>query len=82
MRLAGRRLTKDGVLVIRAERFRTQEQNREDARDRLAELGAASDVCAAATHCDTTDTGLEGAPHRGEGQAEHDQAPAESQAGA
>jgi ribosome-associated protein len=38
MRLAGRRLTKDGVLVIRAERFRTQEQNREDARDRLAEL--------------------------------------------
>jgi hypothetical protein len=30
--------TKDGVLVIRAERFRTQEQNREDARDRLAEL--------------------------------------------
>lgn len=38
MRLAGRRVTKDGVLVIRAERFRTQEQNREDARDRLAEL--------------------------------------------
>ena len=38
MRLAGRRLTKDGVLVIRAERFRTQEQNRKDARDRLAEL--------------------------------------------
>ena len=38
MRLAGRRLTKDGVLVIRAERFRTQEQNRQDARDRLAEL--------------------------------------------
>jgi len=44
--------------------------------------GAASDVCAAGTHCDTTDTGLEGAPHRGEGQAEHDQASAESQAGA
>jgi hypothetical protein len=38
MRLAGRRLTKDGVLVIRAVRFRTQGQNREDARDRLAEL--------------------------------------------
>jgi ribosome-associated protein len=38
MGLAGRRLTKDGVLVIRAERFRTQEQNREDARDRLVEL--------------------------------------------
>jgi ribosome-associated protein len=37
-RLAGRRLTKDGVLVIRAERFRTQEQNRTDARARLAAL--------------------------------------------
>jgi ribosome-associated protein len=38
MRLAGRRLTKDGVLVIRADRFRTQEMNRSDARSRLAEL--------------------------------------------
>mgnify|MGYP001278531605 CR=1 FL=1 len=38
MRLAGRRLTKDGVLVIRADRFRNQEQNRSDARDRLAAL--------------------------------------------
>lgn len=37
-RLAGRRLTKDGVLVIRADRFRTQEQNRADARARLDEL--------------------------------------------
>jgi ribosome-associated protein len=37
-RLAGRRLTKEGVLVIRAERFRTQEQNRADARERLADL--------------------------------------------
>jgi ribosome-associated protein len=38
MRLAGRRLNKEGVLVIRADRFRTQEQNRADARARLAEL--------------------------------------------
>ncbi len=37
-RLAGRRLTKDGVIVIRADRFRTQEMNRNDARARLAEL--------------------------------------------
>ena len=36
--LAGRRLTKDGILVIRAERFRTREQNRADARARLIEL--------------------------------------------
>ena len=38
VRLAGRRLTKEGVLVIRAERFRTQEQNRADARARLIDL--------------------------------------------
>jgi ribosome-associated protein len=37
-RLAGRRITDDGVLVIRAERFRTQERNRADARERLASL--------------------------------------------
>ena len=37
-RLAGRRLTADGVLVITAARFRTQEQNRADARARLVEL--------------------------------------------
>lgn len=37
-RLAGQRLTTEGVIVIRADRFRTQERNREDARERLAEL--------------------------------------------
>ena len=31
-----RRVTADGVLVIAAQRFRTQERNREDARERLA----------------------------------------------
>ena len=36
--LAGRRLTKDGVLVITADRFRSQERNREDALARLVEL--------------------------------------------
>ena len=39
-RLAGRRLTRDGVLVLNAQRFRTQERNRQDARDRLAALVA------------------------------------------
>lgn len=38
VRLAGRRITDEGVLVIRAERHRTQERNREDARARLADL--------------------------------------------
>ena len=33
-----RRMTLEGVMVISAQRFRTQERNREDARERLAEL--------------------------------------------
>ncbi|MGA7072387.1 alternative ribosome rescue aminoacyl-tRNA hydrolase ArfB [Bradyrhizobium sp.] len=37
-RLAGQRMTKDGVIVIHARRFRTQERNRSDAIDRLLEL--------------------------------------------
>jgi ribosome-associated protein len=36
--LAGRRLTKDGVLVITAARFRSQERNREDALARFVAL--------------------------------------------
>jgi ribosome-associated protein len=36
--LAGRRLTRDGVLVLTAQRHRTQERNRQDALDRLIEL--------------------------------------------
>lgn len=36
--LAGRRMTKDGVIVITANQFRTQEQNRKDAKDRLVAL--------------------------------------------
>jgi ribosome-associated protein len=38
MTLAGRRMTADGVLVIDARRFRTQERNRQDALARLVEL--------------------------------------------
>jgi ribosome-associated protein len=37
-RVAGQRMTKDGVIVIHAQRFRTQERNRADATDRLLEL--------------------------------------------
>ena len=37
-RLAGRRLTKDGVLVITAARYRSQERNRADALARLVAL--------------------------------------------
>jgi ribosome-associated protein len=38
MRLAGRRLTKEGVIVIIAQSHRAQERNRADARDRLFAL--------------------------------------------
>lgn len=38
IRLAGRRMTGEGVLIIEASRFRTRERNRRDARDRLADL--------------------------------------------
>ncbi|MDX6749502.1 alternative ribosome rescue aminoacyl-tRNA hydrolase ArfB [Geminicoccaceae bacterium 1502E] len=37
-KLAGRRLTREGVLVLTAQRFRTQERNRQDALERLVEL--------------------------------------------
>jgi ribosome-associated protein len=37
-RLAGRRLTLDGVLILIAQRHRTQERNRADALERLVEL--------------------------------------------
>jgi ribosome-associated protein len=36
--LAGRRMTKDGILVLTADRFRTRERNRADALARLIEL--------------------------------------------
>jgi len=36
--LAGSRMTKDGILVLKAQRFRTQEANERDAYARLAEL--------------------------------------------
>jgi ribosome-associated protein len=38
MRIAGKRMTKDGVLVLIAQKHRTQERNRADARERLAEM--------------------------------------------
>lgn len=37
-RLAGQKLTLDGDIVVRAQRFRTRERNREDARARLSAL--------------------------------------------
>lgn len=38
LQLAANRISGDGILLIEASRFRTQEQNRQDARDRLAAM--------------------------------------------
>jgi len=38
IRLAGKRVTEEGVLIINARRFRTQERNRQDGIDRLVEM--------------------------------------------
>jgi ribosome-associated protein len=38
IKLGGRRMTRDGVLVLLAQRYRSQDRNRADARDRLAAL--------------------------------------------
>ena len=38
IKLAGKRLTSDGILIIEARRYRTQEGNREDALARFDEL--------------------------------------------
>jgi ribosome-associated protein len=37
-KLAGRRMTQNGIIIITAQRFRSQERNREDARRRLVDL--------------------------------------------
>ena len=42
--LAGRRMTKDGVLVLQGHRFRDQQRNREDVRARLIDLIARAAV--------------------------------------
>ncbi|MGC9459023.1 alternative ribosome rescue aminoacyl-tRNA hydrolase ArfB [Vibrio genomosp. F10] len=42
--LSDSRITKDGVIVIKAQSYRTQEQNREDALNRLAQLIQAATV--------------------------------------
>lgn len=38
IKIGGRRVSKEGVLMIEATRFRSQERNREDARERLKEM--------------------------------------------
>jgi ribosome-associated protein len=42
--LAGRRMTKDGVLILQGNRFRDQQRNRADVRERLIDLIARAAV--------------------------------------
>ena len=44
IRLAGKRISKDGILLLQGRRFRTQEQNRADTVERLRELIARAAV--------------------------------------
>ncbi len=43
--LKDRRISAEGIIVIKAQRFRTQEKNREDALERLCELIRSVSVC-------------------------------------
>ena len=75
-RLAGQRMTKDGVIVIHAQRFRTQERNRADAHRPPARTAArghdAPDTAApdqADAGIETTPAGRQEAPQRRQGEA-------------
>ena len=77
-RLAGQRMTKDGVIVIHAQRFRTQERNRADAIDRLLEMLREAMVRPIPRRADQADLRLEAAParrqeapQRHQGEAQH-----------
>ncbi|MEZ5571815.1 MAG: alternative ribosome rescue aminoacyl-tRNA hydrolase ArfB [Halioglobus sp.] len=43
-KLSDRRITSDGIIVIKAQRFRSQDKNREDALNRLRELVQAAGI--------------------------------------
>ncbi len=64
-------MTKDGVIVIHAQRFRTQERNRQDAIDRLAEILTRSDDTAEAAPRHAADLWLQAAPARRQAPQRH-----------
>src|SRR5882672_1199630 len=66
-RLAGRRMTADGAVVIMARRFRTQERNRADAYERLIDL---------IRRADAPDSGVARTPPRSKARPRPNQAAA------
>jgi ribosome-associated protein len=80
-RLAGRRLTNDGVLIITAQRFRTQERNREDALERLVALIRQATERPEAPAPDPADARLQAPQAGGQGTPLGDQEGAQRQAG-
>ena len=68
-----RRVTNDGVLVISAQRFRTQDRNREDARDRLRAFRRGRPARAEDARGDAAHAGFEGAPAGCQARAQYDQ---------
>jgi len=70
-RLAGHRLTRDGVLVIIAQRYRTQERNRQDALDRLIALICRARRAANPAPANQTQPRRQGAAPAGESPPRH-----------
>ena len=68
IRLAGSRATKEGVIVITADRFRTQQRNREDALARLAALVARAAHKPKPRKPTKADESVEGAKAQDEGE--------------
>ena len=80
MRLAGKRLTKDGVIVIIAQSHRKQERNRADARERLVELIREAAVRPVPRRATKVPQGPEAAADRGQKAPLRHQKPAQRQA--
>jgi ribosome-associated protein len=72
--LAGKRMMSEGVLVITARRFRTQELNRQDATSRLIELLRQAVNPGKAADCNAANCGVRGAPSSRQEGAEPNQA--------
>ncbi|WP_238156270.1 alternative ribosome rescue aminoacyl-tRNA hydrolase ArfB [Pseudomonas baetica] len=67
------RITGDGVLIIKAQQYRTQEANRADALERLVELILSATKVEKKTPSDQADSRFEEAPARIENQARQHQ---------